>query len=1052
MTAFRQELQTALASDRLEDAADAYRRLVNGGAETAEDFDRLGRLAGRIGETRAAVAWLERAAAAPSRARWAALGEARTADGDHPGAEAAWRRAVEAAAENPAAHADAWAGLGEAFRELARWDLAAQAFRHATTHNPRLALAWTGLAVALANLGDAGPALAAGRAALDIAPTLPAAHRAVALAFLRAQRLDDAERACLAALEHAPGYPEGLATLALLRMMQNRLTEADALFHEATTAKPTFAEAVGNHAVVLARLGRKADAQREAARAIKLKSFLPAPMHLLGTLMRDDGRYEEAAAAFEHVLKLSPGHTDARVNLADTLRMAGRPAVAAAVCRAGLEKEPGHAGLLINLGTALQRLGDVDEALAVYRRALDHHPDLPEAHNNIARLHQEAGRLDEAVEHLRRAADARPQDADIARNLAAALLDSGRRDAAEQSARKAVRLAPGDPANHRQLAHVLARLDRLDEAETAIGAALKAAPSDAESCIQAAAIFIRADERTRAIPYCRQAIRLRPNEGRNWAVFAQALRGLRMTAPDPALRADLLEALAQPGAEHGHLMDAVVSAVFLEPAMAALRDAVARADANGDDPVAAVAPLLRLAGTVRGLTGDALLIALLNTAIVTDTMLERTLTVLRHALLDAAAEDGISPLDHPGWLPVLCALARQCFLNEYVFAETPKETAAVAGLDRALVMIAVERDVPPPSRVALFAAYRPLAGWIGGDALESHGSWPDEMRRLLDLQVAEPREEQALAAAMPRLTVMDGNPVSRLVRAQYESNPYPRWIDVGLLDAPMPAPRLLRALFPHLVLDAGPDWSAPEVLIAGCGTGRESVWTANQIAGARVLAVDLSLASLAYAQRQTRRLGIAAVDYAQADLMELGGLNRRFDIIQSVGVLHHLADPLAGWRVLTSLLRPGGLMKIGLYSERARDTVVAVRDHIARHGYGSTADEIRRFRQDILALPAEDPIRAIAASPDFHNISACRDLVFHVQEHRLTLPRIADWITELGLEFIGFQLDDPAVAHRYRRRFPEDPEMASLALWDRFEAENPRIFGGLYQFWVRHRP
>ena len=47
-------------------------------------------------------------------------------------------------------------------------------------------------------------------------------------------------------------------------------------------------------------------------------------------------------------------------------------------------------------------------------------------------------------------------------------------------------------------------------------------------------------------------------------------------------------------------------------------------------------------------------------------------------------------------------------------------------------------------------------------------------------------------------------------------------------------------------------------------------------------------------------------------------LNKKFDIIESAGVLHHMADPVAGWRTLTNCLKPNGLMKIGLYSNLAR--------------------------------------------------------------------------------------------------------------------------------------
>ena len=37
----------------------------------------------------------------------------------------------------------------------------------------------------------------------------------------------------------------------------------------------------------------------------------------------------------------------------------------------------------------------------------------------------------------------------------------------------------------------------------------------------------------------------------------------------------------------------------------------------------------------------------------------------------------------------------------------------------------------------------------------------------------------------------------------------------------------------------------------------------------------------------------------QADILDLHKLNKQFDIIESVGVLHHMNDPLLGWKILT---------------------------------------------------------------------------------------------------------------------------------------------------------
>ncbi len=71
------------------------------------------------------------------------------------------------------------------------------------------------------------------------------------------------------------------------------------------------------------------------------------------------------------------------------------------------------------------------------------------------------------------------------------------------------------------------------------------------------------------------------------------------------------------------------------------------------------------------------------------------------------------------------------------------------------------------------------------------------------------------------------------------------------------------------------------MLIAGCGTGQQAIETAPRYSGARTLAVDLSLTSLAYALRKTRELGVPNLEYAQADILKLGAIGRTFDVIES---------------------------------------------------------------------------------------------------------------------------------------------------------------------------
>jgi 2-polyprenyl-3-methyl-5-hydroxy-6-metoxy-1,4-benzoquinol methylase len=302
-------------------------------------------------------------------------------------------------------------------------------------------------------------------------------------------------------------------------------------------------------------------------------------------------------------------------------------------------------------------------------------------------------------------------------------------------------------------------------------------------------------------------------------------------------------------------------------------------------------------------------------------------------------------------------------------------------------------------------------------------------------------EEQSLRQTIPILTrVREG--VSQAVREQYEKNPYPRWIKTNVAETASGTGLRL-----NLVNYEFP--GNPEILNAGCGTGQQPLATATSILGSNILAVDLSLSSLAYAKRKTHELGVSNIDYAQADILELEGLDRRFDLVECGGVLHHLEDPLAGWRVLVNLLRPGGFMQIALYSETARQLIVKARGLIAERGYTPSSNDIRRFRQDLMTKDEDPEILKLFDVRDFYSLSECRDLLFHVQEHLFTIPQIENALEFLELKFLGFKINDPGVLRNFTEANQEHQDLTSLSRWHEFEIENPDTFLDMYRFWCK---
>ncbi|HUE11443.1 MAG TPA: methyltransferase domain-containing protein, partial [Steroidobacteraceae bacterium] len=388
-----------------------------------------------------------------------------------------------------------------------------------------------------------------------------------------------------------------------------------------------------------------------------------------------------------------------------------------------------------------------------------------------------------------------------------------------------------------------------------------------------------------------------------------------------------------------------------------------------------------------------------------------------------------------------CALARQCFINEYVYVQTETESGLASVLrDRLLQDLASGAPIAPLT-LAVVAAYFPLHAMPTAEALLRR-NWPAAVAGLLQAQLREPLEEADERTAIAALAPVKDS-VSLQVMRQYEENPYPRWTINPL--SVFAADRARGKTIPTAERQAELD-----ILIAGCGTGLHAIQIAQVYPNARLLAIDISLPSLAYARRKTRELGLRNIEYAQADILELGTIGRTFDSIESVGVLHHLAEPTAGWRVLVPLLRPGGRMRIGLYSELARRVIVEARARIAARGYHATTDDIRRCRQDILR--EAEHWKMLVGAKDFYTMSGCRDLLFNVMEHRFTIPEIAAFLNDNDLSFLAFEpFDDPTVIKKFHEQFPGAADEADLDQWRRFEADHPETFWDMYVFSVGKR-
>ena len=444
------------------------------------------------------------------------------------------------------------------------------------------------------------------------------------------------------------------------------------------------------------------------------------------------------------------------------------------------------------------------------------------------------------------------------------------------------------------------------------------------------------------------------------------------------------------------------------------------------------------------LNSDTLLLQYLSRCINTHAHCEAWLSKIRQLLLaNVIATERATHFEE-----LICAIALTCFANEYVFCVSDEEIQQLEQLDQDYQ----SKAATPKQKARLLATkgmYVPLINCITVEQLQHVDSLDTALwQNLIEKSLLDLQEERLLRSSIARLNEnanQSNSDISAQVKAQYEENPYPRW---QIPPAPKPT-KIVNFLQQLPAIDKSKFTQQNlQVLIAGCGTGYEPIDLARTDNSLNITALDLSSSSLAYAKRMAAKLDLHHLQFVQGNILDAAQLNKDFDLINSTGVLHHMENPLAGWNVLCSILKPGGVMRISLYSELARRRIVLAHQRIKELGLQNSSEDIKKFRRDIFQQPSNSALGELAQSDDFYSLSGCRDLLFHVQEHRFTLPQLKSAIEHLPLKLIGF--DAPLWAlKKFQQRHSNKIDLVNLDKWHEFEVAFPDTFVGMYQLWLQ---
>ncbi len=232
----------------------------------------------------------------------------------------------------------------------------------------------------------------------------------------------------------------------------------------------------------------------------------------------------------------------------------------------------------------------------------------------------------------------------------------------------------------------------------------------------------------------------------------------------------------------------------------------------------------------------------------------------------------------------------------------------------------------------------------------------------------------------------------------YESHPYPPQVDDVAAYRRSWDERRRRAES-ALVFPSQAHREDRSILVAGCGT-MQAVHHALRWPRARVVGIDVSATSIELAAALKRKHRLDNLELRRLAVESVDELGERFDFAVCTGVLHHLADPVAGLRAIRAAVRSGGALNVMVYAPYGRAGVYMLQEYCRRLGIGWSSAEIRDLAATLKALPANHPLAPLLrASPDFSNPDALADALLHPRDRAYDVAGFFELLHRGGFTF-----------------------------------------------------
>lgn len=223
------------------------------------------------------------------------------------------------------------------------------------------------------------------------------------------------------------------------------------------------------------------------------------------------------------------------------------------------------------------------------------------------------------------------------------------------------------------------------------------------------------------------------------------------------------------------------------------------------------------------------------------------------------------------------------------------------------------------------------------------------------------------------------------IRSFYNRTPFPDFelnrfnTSKDLKEAAWPMARLLDFLIPQRA----------SVIDVGCGTGQLAALLS--LRGREVRGIDFSDSSIIKAQHLKEKLKLETLQVSKADILDphtLKSIVNQFDYLLCLGVLHHTKNPAVAFQNILSLVKPGGVVVIGLYNKFGR-VPLKIRRWLARSFWGKGRIWMSWVKMQIGDLRDSEKIRGW-----------WNDQYLCPYESSHTVGEVLKWFEEAGVDYL----------------------------------------------------